>query len=169
MIEAYRDEHAITDFQSTMAAKYAAGEVEEFTTDNGLKVGTIVDGQFKMVDTYREGTTEPDETGEFKPFVGRTVISVDGVPVWFASYDTTVTDPDALDFYYEGVMGNPDPDMPLFGVDGLEDEAGRFVYTKTSLLDNGLYLASYMVQETMTDELRSKLAYNGRTQGGWLT
>lgn len=165
----YRDEASIRAFQEVMAAKYASGEVDEAVEADGAKVGVITDGSFRMVDTYFSNEADQNEADYDASFNGRTVISVADVPVWLASYDTRITDPKALDFYYNGVMGNPSPDMPLFGEQGLVDSEGRLEYTFTPLLGSKLVIGRYAVEEAMRDLGTGENVYLGHSSGGWLT
>lgn len=170
-MENRHDDKAIIAMLETAAFKYANGEVEEVVQDDGAKIGVVKDGSYSMTDVYHSNEAiaeQPDGTYDAH-FLGRTVISRGDCPLWIVNYDTNITDKDALDFYYEGVMANPNPDLPIFGIQGLKNEAGNLEYNIEPLHGTRLVLARFAILEMMYDYNAGKNVYLGHSSGGWLT
>lgn len=165
MAEVFRDIAGLRGFLLESHEAHAAGEMEPVDLPNGFTQETYESGSLKLVDRYVSTQDETEFSGEYVVFVG-------GQPVWHDDYHALIKDPDALTFYLDKVVANPDPDMPIVGESALEDN--KLVYGWAPKLSEVPTLSRFVLEEVMwtkreddgIDEYNP--VFEGIQRGGWL-
>ncbi|MEJ0072620.1 MAG: hypothetical protein WDN27_00800 [Candidatus Saccharibacteria bacterium] len=150
----------------TTWANYAPGGeavAQEIPQEDGSLLGTVIDGSWKMTDTYHVNN---DKTA----FNGREVIFKDGMPIWAANYHSVIPDPTdstaVLEFFYGTVAANPNPVLPVTAIDGTENDQFRFKVE--SMLGGKPTLARFVLAETILYKPTSRASFLNHVIGGWI-